>query len=470
MKKAILWFRQDLRLHDNEALAEASQSADIVYPVYVFNEYTFLGKTKFGFPKTNKYRTQFILESVRDLRNSLQSIGSDLLIRFGRPERVLFDLAKELKTSWIFCNRERTHEEVVVQDALEKKLWSIGQEMRFSRGKMLYYTQDLPFPITHTPNQFAIFRKEVEKFTPIRQPLPIDHKALHQIESHIEKGIIPYMRNLGWDGEITTRFKGGETAGLSRLKQYFWDTNHIDQYQITRDQLLGDHYSSKFSPYLAQGCLSPKMIYAELKRYELEKGANDSTHWMFIELMWRDFFRLMGKKHGNKIFRRGGFQEKQLPYTKDNDLFWKWADGETGIPFIDANMRELNQTGFMSNRGRQNVSSFLVNELNLDWLKGASYFESMLIDYDPCSNYGNWNYLAGVGADTRPNRHFNILGQAKKYDPDGAYVKKWIPALSSLDTTSIHDPDSWTDTELIKAGIHLGKDYPKPIFTMDNFY
>ncbi len=467
MKKAILWFRQDLRLHDNEALVEASQSADKIYPVYVFDEHTFNGKTKYGFPKTNKYRAQFIIDSVIDLRNSLRKVGSDLIIRFGKPDQVLFDLAKKLKTSWIFCNRERTDEEVMVQDALEKKLWSIGQEVRFSRGKMLYYTQDLPFPITQTPNLFAAFRKEVEKFTPIRQPLPFSKNLVNRIESHIDRGRLPSMKDLGWNGKITTRFKGGETAGLARLKYYLWETDHISRYKITRNQLSGDDYSSKFSPYLAQGCLSPKMIYAELKRYESEKGANESTYWLFVELLWRDFFRLMGKKHGNKIFQRGGFQEKQLFYSKDKELFLKWADGETGIPFIDANMRELNQTGFMSNRGRQNVASFLIHELQLDWVKGASYFESLLIDYDPCSNYGNWNYLAGVGSDSRPDRHFNILGQASKYDAKGNYVKEWIPALSLLESGVIHNPDSWTETELIKAGIKLGTDYPKPILSVN---
>ena len=160
-KRAIVWFRQDLRLHDNEALQDALASADEIMPVYVFDERVFSGKTRFGFPKTDKFRARFIIESVQDLRKTLRSLGSDLIIRKGKPEEILFELARDIKANWIFCNRERTQEEVDVQDVLERNLWSIGREIRFSRGKMLYYTADLPFPVTHTPDTFTQFRKKL---------------------------------------------------------------------------------------------------------------------------------------------------------------------------------------------------------------------------------------------------------------------------------------------------------------------
>ena len=438
-KKAIVWFRQDLRLHDNEAIYEAVNSADRIYPVYVFDKRWFHSKTKHGFPKTSIYRAQFILDSVRDLKNNLQAIGSDLIVRFGKPEDELFKLAKKIKSSWIFCNRERTQDEERVQDAVEKNLWSIGQEVRFSRGKMLYYTADLPFPVTHIPDTFLAFRKEVEKIVQVRSTLPFHKEDLNEIEPLIDVGEIPSIHQLGYEQEIKTRFKGGETAGLERLQYYLWQAHLIKDYVNTRNGLLGEDYSSKFSPYLAQGCLSPKKIYQEIERYEAQYGSNKSTYWLKFELMWRDFFRLMGKKHGNKIFKIGGFQEKKLTYVEDEVLFDQWKKGQTGVPFIDANMRELNQTGFMSNRGRQNVASYLINDLKLNWVKGAELFESLLIDYDPCSNYGNWNYLAGVGADPRPNRYFNIEQQAKKYDPNGDFVKKWIPELKSLNSAQVHN-------------------------------
>ncbi|NBC06295.1 MAG: cryptochrome DASH, partial [Bacteroidetes bacterium] len=162
-KRGIMWFRQDLRLHDNEALTEALQYTDEVIPVYVFDERFFKGETTdFGFPKTGKYRAQFIIESIIDLRDSLRRMGSDLIVRIGKPEEEVFEIARKAKSSWVFCNRERTPDEVYVQDSLERNLWSVGQEIRYSRGKMLYYTADLPFPITHTPDTFSQFKKEVE--------------------------------------------------------------------------------------------------------------------------------------------------------------------------------------------------------------------------------------------------------------------------------------------------------------------
>lgn len=451
-KLAILWFRQDLRLHDNEALTDALKHVDHIIPIYIFDERVFTGKTRFGFPKTGKFRARFIVESVNDLRNSLRKVGSDLIIRVGRPEEIIFELARTVKSSWVFCNRERTKEEVLVQDALERNLWSIGQELRYSRGKMLYYTADLPFPVTHTPDIFTQFRKEVERYIPVRDPLP-SPQTLNPINFRISPGDIPSIEDFGHqDYQVDARaafpFKGGETAALKRLQYFLWDSKLIKKYKENKNGLIGGDYSSKFSPWLSQGCLSPKTVYAELKRFESENGANKSTYWLFHELLWRDFFRFMGKKHGNKIFLKGGMKEEiNSQWINDKQLFQKWIDGATGVPFIDGNMREIALTGFMSNRGRQNVASFLVKNLKVNWQMGADYFESMLIDYDPCSNWGNWNYIAGIGSDPKENRDVNIISQAKRYDPNGDYVKLWLPALKDLPPEKVHQPDMLTNDD-----------------------
>jgi deoxyribodipyrimidine photo-lyase len=182
--------------------------------------------------------------------------------------------------------------------------------------------------------------------------------------------------------------------------------------------------------------------------------------------MWRDYFRLTGKKFGNDIFKIGGIkQDNRNDWSEDFSLFSVWAEGRTGIPFIDANMKELNATGFMSNRGRQNVASFLVNDLKLNWLMGAEYFESLLIDYDPCSNYGNWNYIAGVGTDPREDRYFNIISQAKRYDPKGEFVKYWIPEIKDVPDTDVHTLDRLSEEELNRYNITLGKDYPEALMS-----
>ena len=469
-KRAIVWFRQDLRLHDNEALSDAISAANEIIPVYVFDPRLFTTKTSFGFTKTGKYRAKFITESVKDLAQSLKQKGVDLIVRYGLPEDEIFQIARETKTSWVFCNRERTHEEVVVQDKLERNLWSIGQEMRYSRGKMLYYTADLPFPVTHTPDVFTQFRKEVERYVKVRCPIPVPSK-IEPCHIPVDVGTIPTIETLGFSDFETDRkggmaFTGGETKALERLQYYLWETQLIKNYKETRNNLIGSDYSSKFSPWLSQGCLSPKLIYDEVKKFEAEYGGNKSTYWLIFELIWRDFFRFMAKKHGNKIFLKGGIKgESDVELKNDFRLLQLWIEGRTGVPFIDANMRELKSTGFMSNRGRQNVASFLVKDLKVNWQMGAEYFESVLIDYDPCSNWGNWNYIAGVGSDPREDRYFNIISQAKRYDPKGDYVKLWIPEISHLPPDKIHQPDLLTYTEQQNLKVILGSDYPKPMIS-----
>ncbi len=464
--RAIVWFRQDLRVHDNEAIFNALKNADEIIPVYVFDTRIFEGKTRFGFPKTGKFRAKFIIESIKALRNSLRSLGSDLIVRVGEPEKEIFEIARNYRTSWIFCNRERTYEEVQVQDNLEKMLWEIGQEIIYSRGKMLYYTQDLPFPISQSPDSFTQFRKEVEKFIAIREPLPTP-TSLSPLTINVDVGTIPELSDFGYeafdtDGRAAIPFKGGEPEGLRRLRTYIWENEFIRTYETTKDHLIGEGYSSKLSPWLAQGCISPKMIYQELKKYTEQRGKNKSTGLLFQSLLWRDFLRLQGKKHKNKIFLKGGSKEDPDPTLKnDFQLLRLWTCGRTGLPLVDSNMRELNATGYMSNKGRQIVASFLVHDLQVNWQMGAEYFESLLLDYDPCSNWGNWNYIAGISSDPKDTRSLNILSQARRFDPQGEYVKKWLPELELVPAAKIHQPDTLSTEEQETLSITLGADYPK---------
>lgn len=463
MKKSIVWFRNDLRIHDNEALLDALKHNDQIIPVYIFDERTFQNKSRFGQRKTQKFRAQFVLEAVNDLRNSFKKLSSNLYVRIGKPEEIIPELASKHKTSNVYCNRDRTQEELDVQDNLEKNLWMIGQEMRYYRGKMLYYTADLPFPVSHCPDIFSSFRKEVEKYVPIRKPFESPRRKINSPNSDIDYGTIPNLNDFNFkEKSISLLYKGGESAALASLNYYLWESNAVANYKETRNGLLGRDYSSKFSAYLSLGCLSPKLIFSEVKRYESERQKNKSTYWLIFELLWRDFFRFMAKKHGNAIFKKSGLKDSEAPQYHDKiELFQKWKNAQTGIPFIDANMRELNATGFMSNRGRQNVASFLVKDLKINWQLGADYFESLLIDYDPCSNYGNWNYVAGVGNDPREDRYFNIPLQAKKYDQEGKYMRHWIPELKEAPLELLFNPfkrsgeNLSTNYDYIQPCIHI---------------
>jgi deoxyribodipyrimidine photo-lyase len=221
-------------------------------------------------------------------------------------------------------------------------------------------------------------------------------------------------------------FSGGSAAAWDRLDHYLWDTEHITTYKETRNGMLGADFSSKFSAFLALGCISAREIYAEIKRFEHQITSNESTYWLYFELLWREYFQWIALKHGRDLFLQGGLQPAKPKKNFRNKHFEMWKNGTTGDPLVDANMRELAATGFMSNRGRQNVASYLVHDLHLDWRYGAAWFEAMLIDHDPASNYGNWLYIAGVGNDPRPFRKFNTAFQAERYDPQGEYVNTWL--------------------------------------------
>lgn len=430
MQNIIFWFRNDLRLHDNEALLKATKAGNII-PVYVFDERQF-NKTSLGFKRTGAFRAKFLLESVEDLRNNLRKIGSDLIIRVGKPEEILAKMADEWQAAAVYASKEVTQEETTVEAKLSKRIKPLNIEIELIWIATLYHARDLPFQINFIPDVFTEFRKKVERSAKIRAifDAPI---VLPKIEKSIKLGEIPTLKDLGFDEELkhdsraVLDFKGGESNALSRLNDYIWQKDLLKTYKETRNQLIGGDYSSKFSAWLSVGCISPRKIYEEVKKYESEVLSNDSTYWLVFELIWRDYFHFIALKFGTRIFKTSGIKNDLLQeWKRDKPNFEKWVNGETGVPFIDANMKELQLTGFMSNRGRQNVASFLTKALGIDWTWGASYFESQLIDYDVCSNWGNWNYIAGVGNDPREDRNFNIARQADMYDKNGDYVKLWL--------------------------------------------
>jgi deoxyribodipyrimidine photo-lyase len=427
MKTAIVWFKTDLRITDNETLVKALSQNEQIVPVYCFDPRHWK-TTENGFKKTGALRTQFLFESLIDLNTQLERLGSHLLIVNGFPEEILPQLAMKYEVSKVYAKREVGFEEKQVEIAVETALWKQKCELERISTSTLYHAGDLPFSIKSIPEIFTEFRKKIEKESHIR---PIFEQAT-KINSPLMKGFdLPLLAELGlekvqMDERAAIHFKGGETAAMERLNHYFFETKALANYKETRNGLIGADYSSKFSAWLSLGCLSPRFIYHKIKEFESEVIANDSTYWLVFELIWRDYFRFMMKKHQSSFFQKGGIQGKTLTSTIDSTKINAWINGETGVDFVDANMRELKLTGFMSNRGRQNVASYFCNELNLDWRVGAAYFEEQLIDYDVCSNWGNWAYLAGVGNDPRGNRAFNIEKQANDYDKKGAYRKLWL--------------------------------------------
>lgn len=427
MKTAIIWFKTDLRLHDNETLVKAIEQNDQVIPVYCFDERHF-DNTVGGFRKTGDFRTQFMLDSVNDLQENLKKKGSNLLIVIGKPEIELPKLVQTYNVHQVFAKKEVAYEEKVTELMVEKALWKNKCVLKTYSTSTLYNASDLPFPIRDIPDMFTAFRKKVEKESQIRSVFAVPDSIKSPVLPTIE---LPSLQQLNaqeviQDNRAALIFKGGETAALQRLKHYFEDSHSISTYKTTRNGLIGPDYSSKLSAWLALGCISPKYIYHQLKQYEKLFVANESTYWLYFELLWRDYFRFMFKKHQTAFFQKKGFQDKPITTQLNQELVDKWINGKTGQDFVDANMIELKLTGFMSNRGRQNVASYFCHDLKLDWRIGARYFEEQLIDYDVCSNWGNWAYLAGVGNDPRGTRVFNCEKQANDYDKSGAYRDLWL--------------------------------------------
>lgn len=427
MSRPIVWFRRDLRLHDHAPLRRALEAGDAVCVACI--DPREFGTTPVGFPKTGPHRARFLLEALHDLRASLRARGGDLVVRTGRPEDVLPDLVTALDTRTVFAHGEACDEELRVEGAVRRALAPLEAGLDLSWGHSMVHPDDLPFPPTGVPDVFTHFRRAVGKETPIRPP-GATPETVPALPDGIDPDAIPTLEDLGLrpptpDGRAVLSFRGGETEALARLRHYVWDTDRVARYKTTRNGLVGADYSTKFSPWLAQGSLSPRLVHDEIRRYERERTANQSTDWVVFELLWRDFFRFTAERHGNALFRPDGLRDEGRPWQRDRDALERWIDGRTGDDFVDANMRELLATGFMSNRGRQNVASYLAHDLGIDWTWGAEWFESVLIDYDVHSNWGNWAYVAGVGNDPRVGRRFDTRWQARKYDPAGAYRELW---------------------------------------------
>ncbi|MEL6109639.1 MAG: DASH family cryptochrome [Planctomycetota bacterium] len=474
----LVWLRNDLRLHDHEPITRACQQASndggAVSFVYVVDPHWF-AKTRCGFDRMAAFRAKFLRESLIDLDNSLRHLGGTLLVADGDTKRCVTELAGRGSCQRVYCSSSPAPEEKQIERQLRKTLHRQGVELSVSPPNTLYAPDELPFSVRELPEVFSQFRRKVESRVdvpaPIAPPNAIPGAESFQLPEGVFEISDPRFRQLQAlhpdmppvDQRKAIDFVGGESRGLSRIDEYFFENDRLRVYKETRNGMLGPNYSSKLSPWLAHGCLSPRKVYELVRRYEQERVKNESTYWLIFELLWRDYFSFILSKHGARLFKVGGLRELDLPWKTDQQRFDAWRNGLTGYPLIDANMRELSATGFMSNRGRQNVASFLTKNLGIDWRMGAEWFESLLIDYDPASNYGNWNYTAGIGNDARAFRWFNTVKQATTYDRQGNYVRHWLPELAGVPDQHVHTPWKMHSAEQSRSKCVIGVHYPEPI-------
>ncbi|MFD2190859.1 DASH family cryptochrome [Pistricoccus aurantiacus] len=437
MRPDILWFRDDLRLTDNPVL-HAAAAAPSLLCVYVLEE-RLLAPLAPGMSerRIGPARLHFLWQSLCELRGELLKRGSDLLVRVGDPVAVLTDLASESEARRLWVQCPVASDEASDIARLEQRLQA-DTHIRTGENVTLFKASALPFPLSELPETYSAFRRQVEKHCAF-EDLVSSPITLPPWPEKMARGMPPLEkvcpRATVWrpDPRGQFCFEGGEAAGMARLNAYLWDKEGGSHYKQTRNGLLGADFSTRLSAWLARGCLSPRQVQAQVRRWEAEYGVSESSYWIVFELLWREYFHWAARQEG-----AGLFAERNLPTP--GGAFHAWRRGETGLPFVDAAMIELATTGWISNRARQNVASFLVKDLGEDWRLGAAWFEHCLIDYDVASNWGNWRYVAGVGRDPR-NRYFNVLKQARQYDEEGHYVAHWLPALASLPPGAVrHHP------------------------------
>jgi deoxyribodipyrimidine photo-lyase len=447
----IYWFRIDLRLTDVPALVLATELAkrnsQPLLPVFCHAPPEF---TRWDFERVGVHRQHILRATLDDLTTRLKGKGSDLQELHGPIVATLLALCHALGATHIVCEEIAAPQEHAELAALR----AAGLQVDAVWQSSLLDPAQLPFAVCDLPDVFTSFRQKVEKVKltppmPLPEPdtLPMlpfltntamrlffeQNKPLAQVNKALDainfdkpeaRSSYPYH---------TPEFAAGESAALAHLHRYL-AAKLPHSYKATRNQLSGAEFSSKFSPWLASGALPARTIYAELKTFEAEQGANEGSYWLWFELLWRDYFRLLHFKYGAQLYHAQGLHAAQTATspqsasspTANTQTLQRWCQGDTGTPLVDAAMRELRLSGYLSNRLRQVVASFWLHELKGDWRAGAAWFESQLVDYDVYSNTGNWLYIAGLGTDPRGGRHFDVAKQTRDHDPDGRYQRLWL--------------------------------------------
>lgn len=421
MNRVIYWFRNDLRLSDSPAFSAACNAASELIPVYVHRPVQ--ESSPWGFPRVSAQRRAFTDSSVQALDVECRAQHSQLLQLHGEATSVLAELARQTQADSIICETIAAPEE----QAEVARLRSLGVSVHEHWQSTLLDPASLPFDAKDMPDMFTQFRRQVETAGLYsRQALsaPTELPCFPAV-----KALDAYPSNLTWD-----KVNAGYQTGLDHLDYYF-SGEYPHTYKQTRNQLMGDHFSTNFSGWLALGSLSAPLIAERLKHYAETRGANDGTYWIWFELLWRDYFRFLHLKYGRRLYARSGLSSggrspnHRAPGAEngifDPNIFASWTQGQTKNSLVNAGMNELRATGKLSNRMRQIVASYLIYDLKQDWRAGAAWFEAQLLDYDVYSNQGNWLYIAGLGTDPRGGRQMNLEKQALEHDPHGFYRKQW---------------------------------------------
>tara|TARA_R110002072_G_scaffold84678_4_gene191972 strand:+ start:1052 stop:2350 length:1299 start_codon:yes stop_codon:yes gene_type:complete len=422
-------FRTDLRLGDNPGLQEHT-GAEGLLCVYCWpHSPPWCNLTGVG-----GQRERFMLESLQSLHQELQALGQGLLVLKTDPRVAIPQLVEQYGVARVGTSATPGYYE-------QQQLCSITERLAVPvvvhRGNTVFEEHQLPGDLAALPRQFTPFRQQVETLG-VSMPLP----APAQLPPPPRGVTFRPQPSSSTLAHPSFPLRGGSIEGERRLQHWMFDRRQVADYKQTRNYLDGIDGSSVLSPWLANGALSVRRVAQQLFAFEETEGANESTRWLYQELLWREFFHWRAVADGPRLFSAAGILGKKHLRTFEARDFARWCQGDTDCPLVNALMHQLVASGWISNRGRQIAASYLVNELNHDWRYGAAFFEKHLIDYDVGSNYGNWQYIAGVGTDPRGGRHFNQQKQAQIYDPEGLFTAKW-DGHKPMQPRYINDAADW---------------------------
>ena len=476
MQKALVWLRRDLRLYDNAALHYALKECSQVWLTFIFDTdildplHIAAKDSKVDGDLTHDRRVDFIWQGLKQIDDELRALGGGLIVRVGKPTELIPKIAKELGVNIVYTNHDYEPSAIARDLQVQKDLEKQGIQFESFKDQVIFEKKEI---LTNSNTVFSVFTPYKNSWLKNLQekdlaPYPCNAKSgqFAPIPKKMDLAF-PTLESMGFcPTGIEAYLPPGSKGGQDFLEDFL---HRIDQYQVGRDfpAIKGVSY---LSTHLRFGMLSIRGLAREAHRRMLN-GSMGATIWL-SELIWRDFYFMILANHPRlaegKSFKPDYDNIAWESGSNAKKLFAAWCEGRTGYPLVDAAMHQLNQTGYMHNRLRMVVASFLTKDLGIDWRWGEAYFAQHLNDFELSSNNGGWQWASSSGCDAQPYfRIFNPITQSEKFDPEGKFIRRYLPQLQKLSNKSIHAPWRAGQIELEVAGLHIGKDYPRPIVDHD---
>ena len=476
MQKALVWLRRDLRLYDNAALHHALKECTQVWLTFIFDTdildplHLAAKDSKVDGDLTHDRRVDFIWQGLKQIDDELRALGGGLIVRVGKPTELIPKIAKELGVNIVYTNHDYEPSAIARDLQVQKDLEKQGIQFESFKDQVIFEKKEI---LTNSNTVFSVFTPYKNSWLKNLQekdlaPYPCNAKSgqFAPIPKKMDLAF-PTLESMGFcPTGIEAYLPPGSKGGQDFLEDFL---HRIDQYQVGRDfpAIKGVSY---LSTHLRFGMLSIRGLAREAHRRMLN-GSMGATIWL-SELIWRDFYFMILANHPRlaegKSFKPDYDNIAWESGSNAKKLFAAWCEGRTGYPLVDAAMHQLNQTGYMHNRLRMVVASFLTKDLGIDWRWGEAYFAQHLNDFELSSNNGGWQWASSSGCDAQPYfRIFNPITQSEKFDPEGKFIRRYLPQLQKLSNKSIHAPWRAGQIELEVAGLHMGKDYPRPIVDHD---